>query len=202
MKLFRKKSLKNIIVCGLLVALVISGIYIVISCNAIGKTYDDLNDIPYRRYALLLGTSPITPSGGYNFYFNRRIDAAVELYNSGKISRIIASGGDYRGMHKYGCNELTAMCDSLVKRGMPADSIILDYGGTRTINSIMNARQFTDSVTLISQEYHNERALYLSKHYNLNAIAYNAKTPKSIRKRVRNISRELLARIKMLLIDL
>ncbi len=143
--------------------------------GAIGKTYDDSNDIPSRRYALLLGTSPTTPSGGYNFYFNRRIDAAVELYNSGKISRIIASGGDYRGMHKYGCNELTAMCDSLVKRGVPADSIILDYGGTRTINSIMNAKQLTDSVTLISQEYHNERALYLSKHYGLDAIAYNAK---------------------------
>ena len=52
------------------------------------------------------------------------------------------------------------------------------------------------------QEYHNARALYLLRHYNLNAIAYNAKTPKSTRKRVRNISRELLARIKMLLIDL
>lgn len=182
--------LKYAILIGILL---IGGGYAVVSINSNGRVYDD--EIPYRTYGLLLGTSPITPCGTHNYYFDTRIDAASELFNKGKISRIIASGGDYGGQH--GCNELTVMRDSLIKRGVPKESIILDYQGTRTINSIVYTKSVCDSVTIISQQYHNERALYLADHYGLNAIAYNADMPKSIRLKIKNLSRELLARINM-----
>jgi len=44
--------------------------------NASGITYDDVDSIPHNRYGLLLATSPITPGGARNFYFDNRIKAA------------------------------------------------------------------------------------------------------------------------------
>lgn len=198
MNISRNRLFKTFIALVGIMILAIGGCYALVTVNAKGRVYNKAEDVAYCRYGLLLGTSPVTPQGEHNYYFDTRIDAAAQLFNNKKISLIIASGGNYAD----GCNELTAMRDSLIRKGVPADAIIIDYQGTRTINSIVRAKELTDSVTFISQKYHNERALYLADHYGLNAIAYNAETPESIRKQVRNILRELLARIKMLLIDL
>ena len=173
--------------------------YGLVTWNASGRTYDDVNEIPYNKYALLLATSPITPGGAHNFYFDNRINAADELYKAGKFDYIIASGGDYTKDHKFGCDEPAAIRDSLVARGIPEDRIILDYDGTRTLNSIIKAKQGykLDSVTLISQKYHNERAIYLSDKYDIYAIGYNAAPSHIRRNRIKNTVREIFARPKM-----
>ena len=170
--------------------------YGLVTWNASGRTYDDVNDIPHNKYALLLATSPITPAGVHNFYFDNRIKATEELYKAGKVDYIIASGGDYTNDHKFGCDEPSAIRDSLVARGVPVDRIILDYDGTRTLNSIVKAKQVykLDSVTLISQKYHNERAIYLSDKNGIYAIGYNAKPSHIRRNRIKNTVREIFAR--------
>ena len=92
-----------------------------------------------------------------------------------------------------------------MSRGIPAKDIILDGKGYRTINSIINANKVygLKSFTLISQEFHNERAIYQAEHLGLNVEniqAYNAKDPKSRRAYLTTI-REYFARVK-LFIDL
>jgi SanA protein len=67
---------------------------VVVIANASGKTFDDVDNVPHREYGLLLATSPITPTGAHNFYFDNRIKATDELYKAGKVDYIIASGGD------------------------------------------------------------------------------------------------------------
>ncbi len=183
-----------------LIVVAVIGCYVVVSVNANGKTYDTAEDIPYNKVGLLLGTSPITPQGEHNYYFDNRIQATAELYHNGKISHIIASGGDYSDRDN-GCNELIAMRDSLVVHGVPDSVITLDYQGIRTLNSIVKAKAVygLDSITIISQKYHNERAIWFAEHYGLHAIAYNAPTPDITNKRIKNISREFLARVKMFL---
>jgi SanA protein len=93
------------------------------------------------------------------------------------------------------------MRDSLVARGIPAKDIILDGKGYRTINSIINANKVygLKSFTLISQEFHNERAIYQAEHLGLDIEgiqAYNAEMPKTRRAFITTI-REYLARVKM-----
>lgn len=175
--------------------------YFIVVGNASGRTFDKVQDIPHNRYGLLLATSPVTPYGAHNFYFDNRIKAAEELYKAGKVDYIIASGGDYSRSQKYGCDEPKAILDSLAARGIPADRIILDYDGTRTLNSITKAKREygLDSVTLISQKYHNERAIYQADHYGLHAIGYNAAPSPILRNRIKNNLREYLARVKLLL---
>lgn len=191
----RKRLIRLLIIAIVLMVVAIIGCYVTVSINAYGKTYDKIEVIPYNKVGLLLGTSPITRQGGHNYYFDYRIKTTAELYHSGKIKRIIASGGDYSDSEN-GCNELSAMRDSLVVHGVPDSVITLDYQGTRTINSIVKAKTVygLDSITIISQKYHNERAIWLAELYGLHAIAYNA--PMGTKK-IKNISREFLARVKM-----
>jgi SanA protein len=190
---------------ALIVILVISVFVLVcnvlVEINSRGKTFDEVDDVPQYTYGLLLATSPITSTGAHNFYFDNRIEATDELYKAGKIRFVIASGGDYSKTQNIGCDEPVAIRDSLVARGIPSGRILLDYDGERTINSIIKAKNVyeIDSLVLISQKNHNQRAIYLAEHYNLKAIGYNARPSHIRRSRIKNNIREYLARTKMFL---
>lgn len=178
---------KKIIVSTILLVFFI--IATVVCCNLAviyngkGRVFDRAEEVPHNT----LATSPITQGGAHNFYFDNRITAADSLFKLGRIDYIIASGGDYRDDHKFGCDEPTAFRDSLVARGVPANRIILDYDGTRTFNSIVKAKQNgIDSLTFISQRDHNERAIRIADHLGIKSIAYNAKPSHIRRNRIKN----------------
>lgn len=163
--------MKHKIVIGVLLTILLF-VGVVIFCdqkvvyNAKGQLYDNVDDIPHREVGLILGTSPIsTWNGRRNYYFDHRIKAGAKLYKAGKVEWLVVSGGDYRNTEN-GYDEPVAMRDSLMKQGVDSARIILDYDGTRTLNSIAKMRDVygQDSITIISQKYHNERALYQAKH--------------------------------------
>lgn len=183
------------------VAVLIACCYMLVTWNASGRTYDKLADVPYNKYGLLLATSPFTAAGDRNLHFENRIKAAELLYKQGKVDTIIASGGNYSSSQHHGYDEPRAIRDSLMARGVPEGVILLDYNGTRTICSIVNAKRVydLDSVTLISQKYHNERAIYLADRYGVASVGYNAEPSPVFRKRVKNTLREYLARVKMMI---
>ena len=174
-------------------------------CNQIvvnfakGKVFSEIDSIKYNKVGLLLGTTPqarITKIT--NYFFIYRIDAAEQLYKAGKIEKILISG-DEDSLDRI--NEPECMRDSLVARGVPASAIILDGKGYRTINSIINANKVfgLKSFTIISQEFHNDRAIYQAEHLGLdveNIQAYNAEMPKARRAFITSI-REYFARVKM-----
>lgn len=178
---------------------------IVLACNLIvvtttaDKIYDDSSAIPHNSHGLLLATSPIAPTGHRNLYFDDRVEAAAKLYKEGKIDSIIASGGDYRIPNEYGYDEPSELTDSLIKRGVPASVIIKDYDGQRSIYSIQNVKNkyHLDNVTIISQKFHNQRAVYLADHYDLNVVAFNANDRVGGRLRLKNYIREYFARVKV-----
>ena len=167
--------------------------------NAEGKVFSEIESIKYNKVGLLLGTTPqarITKVK--NYFFIYRLDAAEQLYRARKIEKILISGDEHS---LDGINEPECMRDSLVARGIPAEDIYLDGKGYRTINSVMNANKVfgLKSFTIISQEFHNERALYQAEHLGLdveNLQAFNAKMPTSRRAYLTSI-REYFARVKM-----
>lgn len=167
--------------------------------NAEGKVYSDIDRIKYNKVGLLLGTTPQARFDRItNYFFIYRIDAAEQLYKAWKIEKILISG-DENSLD--GVNETECMRDSLVARGVPASAIILDGKGYRTIYSVINANKVygLKSFTIISQKFHNERAIYQAEHLGLdveNIQAYNAKDPKSRRAYLTTI-REYFARVKM-----
>lgn len=192
-------------IAGILVILCIALMFVcnqIVVNNANGKLFSEIDSIKYNKVGLLLGTTPQTRIGRItNYFFVYRIDAAERLYKAGKIENILISGDEHS---LDGVNEPECMRDSLVARGVPASAIILDGKGYRTINSIVNANKKYGLTwfTIISQEFHNERALFLVKHlgveegYISGIQAYNAKMPKSRRAFLTTI-REYFARVKM-----
>ena len=174
-----------VVVCNVLVA----------GC-ASGKVFDRVEKIPHRKVGLLLGTAPVTPWGTKNLYFTYRIDAAVKLFHAKKVDYFIVSGDH----HSTDYDEPTCMRDSLVACGVPDERIISDYVGFRTLDLEVRCKAIfgQDSVTVISQSFHNERAIYLAGHNQIDAIAFNAQDVTSVWTTwLRGHSRELLARVKI-----
>ena len=169
---------------------------IAINKAAKGHVYSSINDIPYNNAGLLLGTSKYLGSGKPNQYFSNRIDATVLLFKAGKIRNVVISGDNSKSNY----NEPEDMKQELIKRGIPAERIYLDYAGFRTFDSVyrMKAIFGQSSFTIISQEFHNKRALYIAKSLGLDACAYNSEDVDAYNG-FKTKLREKFARVKMLI---
>ena len=146
---------------------------LIIEYSVDGKTYSDINTIPKNKVGLVLGTSKKITSGASNPYYSNRINATIALYKANKIDFVLVSGDN--GSKYY--NEPNTFKKDLVNGGIPEDKIFLDYAGFRTLDSMVRAKEIfgLDSVTVISQKFHNERAIYLAEKKGLRAIGYNAR---------------------------
>ena len=155
---------------------------------------DDINKLNSVKVGLVLGTSRNVKGGSRNTFFFNRIDAAAELFESGKIKYIIVSGDN--GEKDY--NEPQDMREELVKKGIPDSVIFLDYAGFRTLDSVIRAREIFGQKTfiIISQKFHNERAVYLARKNGIEAYGYNAKEVEPMQG-VKTKVREFFARDKV-----
>jgi SanA protein len=134
--------------------------------------YSDISGLPYNRVGLLLGTSKHTSSGRENWYFKNRITATKELFQNHKIDFLIISGDNSRQNY----NEPRDMKEALVKEGIDSTRIFLDFAGFRTFDSIVRAKKVfgQSKVTIISQQFHNERAVFIARKVGMQAVGYNA----------------------------
>lgn len=171
-----KKLIKTLFKIFLL--LLIAGIIFIVFANySIKKESDpflfnEASKIPEAKTAILLGTSKILSNGMPNAYFENRIQAAVDLYKSSKIKYIIVSGDNSRKDY----NEPEDMQLTLMAHGIPEDKIFLDFAGFRTLDSVVRAKEIfgQNKLIVISQEFHNERAVFLARQNGIEAYGYNA----------------------------
>ena len=160
------------------------------------RLYTDVSAIPTRDVGVLLGTSEKLGGGYPNPFFHYRIDAAVDLYKAGKIRHLLVSGDN--GTRDY--DEPAAMKAALLRSGIPKSAITLDDAGFRTLDSIVRAKKVfgLKQFTIISQRFHDQRALLIAKHYGIDAIGYCA-ADVELRYSVKTYIRESLARVKAVL---
>ncbi len=158
--------------------------------------YDDIDDIPFNKVGLVLGTSKFIGKNWLNYYYKYRIDATVNLYKTGKIKFVLVSGDN--SQHSY--NEPKTIKDDLINRGIPGSKIYLDYAGFRTFDSVIRSKKIfgQKKITIISQRFHNERAVFIAKHNGIEAVGYNAK-PVTGKNGIKTRIRERLARVKAIL---
>ncbi|WEK70712.1 MAG: ElyC/SanA/YdcF family protein [Candidatus Chryseobacterium colombiense] len=157
-----------------------------------GRTYTKISKIPPREIALVLGTSPKMRSGVSNPYFTKRMDAAALLYHHGKIKKIIVSGEKSKGY-----NEPAAMKNYLVyEEGVPEEIIIEDPKGFNTYKSILRCKNVYKGkhVIIVSQGFHNLRALFFARNNNMNALGFDAQDVNKPESYYRNQFREVFAR--------
>ncbi len=192
----RRRWLKVLAIAAVLGLLVLALPEYLVWHAAAGKLYDKAAAVPEGRVGLLLGCGKTLPGGLANPFFTNRIKATAELFKAGKIKRVVVSGDN----HSHGYDEPSDMREALVAAGVPEAKITCDYAGFRTLDSVARAAKVfrLKQVIIISQRFHNERALYLASHFNLDAIAFNAPGV-SLRWAPSTYLRELFARVKAVL---
>lgn len=167
-----------------------------------GRVYRDVVAIQPCEFGLLLGATPQTRIGSRtNMFFKYSIDAAEALCKARKVRYILISGDDDS---LDGVNEVECMKNALVARGVPEHAIILDGKGLRTLDSVVRANKIfgLNTFTVISQQFHNERALYLAEHLGLEiegVQGFNAQDCTATGLSVLTYIREYFARVKMML---
>lgn len=158
--------------------------------------YSSVNEIPKNKVGLLLGTGKFLQNGNINLYYKYRIEATIKLYQSGKIEFVLISGDNSRKDY----DEPSAMKNDLIASGIPANKIYLDYAGFRTLDSVVRCKEIfgQESITVISQQFHNERAIFIAEKNEISAVGFNAKNV-SQRYGIKVQIREKLARVKVVL---
>lgn len=158
---------------GILALFVLGGLaQTVLASYGAAYSSGDVRRLPTLEVALVLGTQPYTRRGRFNTDLGRRLDSAALAWREGKVKRVIASGN--RVGEAY--DEPTAMMTALVARGVPAEAIERDFGGTRTWLSVRRARDVygLKRVLIVSQRGHLDRALFLARRAGLDAWGFDA----------------------------
>lgn len=159
--------------------------------------YTEVDKIPAKKAALVLGCSKYLKNGRINYFFKYRIEATVKLFKAGKVNAIVVSGDN----SSKGYDETTAMYEDLVSKGIPAQYIERDYAGFRTLDSIVRAKAIFDleDYIVVSQRFHLERAIYIAHAKEQKVLGFVAKDFQNTFWAKRMEQRELLARVKAVL---
>lgn len=195
----KKKNILKLLFCcfGFFIVCILFIVYANYKIPAESKPYlySEADSIPQENVALVLGCSRYLGGGYENPYFKYRINAAKELYDAKKVKAFVVSGDN--GRKEY--NEAQDMKDALMEVGVPDSIIYLDYAGFRTLDSVVRMKEIfgQNSFIIVSQEFHNERAVYIAQHKGLTTYGYNAKDVSLNRISFRTKIREKLARVKV-----
>lgn len=199
MKATKNKSFFRLVIrwgliCAFAVLAIVGLCNLIVIQSARGRTYSDVEKIPYNKVGLVLGTTPKLINGNDNYYYKCRMQATADLYFAGKISYIIASGDNH--IKEY--NEPECMLNSLVALGVPDSVIFLDYAGFRTFDSMVRVKKVfgQDSITVISQHWHNQRAIYVARKQGIEIVGFDAQDAIVRKAYIKNHAREILAKVK------
>jgi len=154
------------VVCGLVLATRH------ISAEAAPFVTSRANELPTMHVGLVLGCARLTPDGRLNLFFERRIAAAAELFRAGRVQYLLLSGDNSRADY----DEPSDMRRALIEAGVPPARLLLDRAGFRTLDSVVRAKEVfgLSKVIVVSQHFHNERAVYLARASGLNAFGFDA----------------------------
>ena len=103
-----------------------------------------------------------------------RINTGVDLYETGASDRLLMSGD--HGTDDY--DEVNAMKDYAIERGVSPSVIFMDHAGFSTYESLYRARDIFQimTVVIVSQQYHLYRALYIARALGLDAYGVSCDT--------------------------
>ena len=114
--------------------------------------------------AIVLGAA-VHADGQPSPWLAHRLDAAAELYTSGRVEAILVSGDNRRA----GYDEPTVMRSYLLSRGIPEQAIALDYAGFDTYDTCVRARRIfgIERALLVTQDFHEPRAVAICRSVGL-----------------------------------
>src|SRR5687768_8525328 len=122
-----------------------------ISLSTRSFRYSSPEKIPSQQVGIVFGAQ-VRKDGSLSPVLADRVQASIELYNKGKIATILMSGDNRVANY----NEVEAMKNFAVAKGVPAEAIVLDYAGLSTYDTCYRAKAIfgLEKAILITQNYH------------------------------------------------
>ncbi|MGB9672964.1 MAG: SanA/YdcF family protein [Anaerolineales bacterium] len=116
-----------------------------------------VDTVPASQIAIVFGAG-LNHAGQPTTVLRDRIDTAVRLYQTGKVTKLLFSGDNRTENY----NEPLSMKIYAISLGIPEDSIILDFAGRRTYDTCYRAKEIfgVENAILVTQRFHLARALY------------------------------------------
>ena len=143
-----------------------------------------------REFGIILGAG-LRKNGTPGSYLRQRLNDGIELYELGKIKKILLSGDNSHHAH----DEISAMNNYLVENGVPQEVIFGDYAGFDTYSTMERANKIFGirEAVVVTQGFHLPRSVYIAGQKGIDAVGY-ASSPKYGLKK--NIVREYAATMK------
>jgi SanA protein len=142
----------------------------------------DPSNVPPAPVALVFGAGLASRTEPSKMLADR-VNTAVELYRSGKVQRLLLSGDNSERHH----DETKAMRQHAQSRGLPAESLLRDFGGVSTYDSCYRAKAVfgVQRAILVTQAFHLPRALFIANSLGLEAYGVPAKSSVSLSNEIR-----------------
>src|SRR4051794_32315730 len=180
------------VVCGLLAVALPN---LIVWLGGRSPVTTDTARVPHAQAALVLGAQ-VMPNGAPSSMLSDRIAAAAELYEAGRVDKLLLSGDHSRKTY----DEVGTMRRILLAQGIPAEDIFTDHAGFDTWDSAQRAKRVFDvtSAVVVTQRFHMARALYDARRAGLKVTGYAADRRDYGRVMRRLEVREAAARVKTL----
>jgi SanA protein len=143
---------------------------IIFLINASPQTFT-VETVPADRVAIVFGAG-LRYDGTPTAILRDRVETAVQLYNNGKVEKLLMSGDNTAVEY----NEPESMRQYALSLGIPDEAMVLDYAGRRTYDTCYRAKAIfgVESAILVTQDFHLPRALYLCNHLGIEAVGVEA----------------------------
>lgn len=101
-----------------------------------------------------------------------RLLTALELYQDNKVEKLLVSGDN--GQIEY--NEVGAMRDYLLEKGIPGEDIFMDHAGFDTYDTMYRAKEIfqVENAVIVTQNFHLPRAIYIARALDIKAVGVSA----------------------------
>lgn len=165
-----KKYLKIAFYVIVIVVIAIIGVNSTVKNSTKKHIYYSLKKFPKNDVGIIFGAGIKGTEPGK--YLKDRLDAGILLYKSHRINKILLSGDN--GRDEY--DELTVMKNYCARNGVDTTKIFIDYAGFDTYSTMYRAKHIFNikRATLITQEYHLNRALYIGQELGIKSVGYSA----------------------------
>ncbi|PIE34846.1 hypothetical protein CSA56_06600 [candidate division KSB3 bacterium] len=165
----------------------------ILKCSE-SRIYEQSSQAPKAYTALILGAKAYA-GGRLSHMLEDRVLTGLELYRQGKVQKLLLSGD--HGRKDY--DEVNAMRNYLLEKGVPAQDIFMDHAGFNTYSSMYRARDVfqVHDVIIVTQKFHVTRAVYIARSLGLDAVGMIADRRIYMTAcQVKSDIREVLARVK------
>lgn len=180
----------------IILLIIISLIVFLFVLYQVQNKYDDKileqSEIHAPNIALVFGAG-LKAKGQPSAVLEDRIVTAIQLYQDGRVGKIIMSGDNRNVNH----NEVQAMKNFAIDQGLPEEDIILDHAGLSTYDSCYRLKEVfnLNKIVLITQKYHLPRALYVCNELDISAVGVFAQD-RGYQNQTKYSFREMLASIQ------